>query len=346
MDEPPRLCAVEDDGRGLAVLEGAEPDERWLSGGAHVRAVLVGIDNERRAELCRDCGEGPARVRALLQRSRVVAEEEVDLAPAGEALQDGPLARGGPMPVAAGSRRPGAERAAVGEAAQAAEKEACSGRQVMQAEPKRHRPRGVYVGAGAGECLGVVVVSLHEQKLEIGATEQRPGEPEEAAAYGVARQVAEIAEGDERVTALIDGALDQVAQVPSVAMHIAEDEQPAHSTRLPPRVTLVSDAWARLAPCTFLCRPPTSGELLRLRRRARQLVSDGRAKRFELQREIKLLVESFGRLHQREEILGRRKAAGQPDRQGVNARLDETSMSATNDSHGSSIAIARSATAT
>jgi hypothetical protein len=40
------------------------------------------------------------RLRALLERVRVVAEEKVDLPAAGEALQGRPLARGGPMPVA------------------------------------------------------------------------------------------------------------------------------------------------------------------------------------------------------------------------------------------------------
>ncbi len=46
-----------------------------------------------------------------------------------------------------------------------------------------------------------------------------------------ARQVAEVAKGDERVAALLDGALDQAAQVASVAVHVAEDEQTAHSSR-------------------------------------------------------------------------------------------------------------------
>jgi hypothetical protein len=42
---------------------------------------------------------------------------------------------------------------------------------------------------------------------------------------------AEVAEGDERVAALLDGALDQAAQVASVAVQVAEDEQTAHSSR-------------------------------------------------------------------------------------------------------------------
>jgi hypothetical protein len=127
-DEPACLGAVDHDGRRLAVAEGAEPDERGLCGGAHVRAVLVGVEDECRTELRGERGEGTARLGALLERARVVAEEEVDLAAAGEALQGGPLARGGPVPVATGSRRPDGKRAAVGEAAQAAETEACSGR--------------------------------------------------------------------------------------------------------------------------------------------------------------------------------------------------------------------------
>jgi hypothetical protein len=56
--------------------------------------VLVGVDDERRAELRGERGEGAARLRALLERARVVAEEEVDLAAAGEALEGGLLARG------------------------------------------------------------------------------------------------------------------------------------------------------------------------------------------------------------------------------------------------------------
>lgn len=83
----------------------------------------------------------------------------------------------------------------------------------------------------AGERLGIVVVSFHEQKLEAGTAEQRAGGAEEAAAFRLAGQVAEVAERDERVTALLDGALDQFAQVAAVGMQITEDEQPAHSSR-------------------------------------------------------------------------------------------------------------------
>jgi hypothetical protein len=45
--EPAGLGAVKHVRRGLAVLEGAEPDERGLSGGAYVRAVLVGVEDQR-----------------------------------------------------------------------------------------------------------------------------------------------------------------------------------------------------------------------------------------------------------------------------------------------------------
>ena len=75
------------------------------------------------------------------------------------------------------------------------------------------------------------MVSVHEQKLEARTAEQGTGGAEEAAPFRVARQVAEVAERDERVAALLDGALDQAAQVASVAMQVTEDEQPAHSSR-------------------------------------------------------------------------------------------------------------------
>ena len=87
--------------------------------------------------------------------------------------------------------------------------------------------------ARARERLGVVVVSVHEQKLEAGAAEQGTGGAEEAASFRVAWQVAEVAERDERVAALLDGALDQVAQVASVAVQVAENEQTAHPPSLP-----------------------------------------------------------------------------------------------------------------
>ena len=230
-DEPACLGAVEHDGRGLAVLEGPEPDECGLCAGTEVRAVLVGVDDERRAELGGERGEGAARLRALLERARVVTEEEVDLAAGGELLQGGPLARGRPVPVATRSRRPGWKCAAVGETAQAAETETCSGREVVHAEAERDRAGGGGARVGVRERFGVVVVSVHEEKLEVGAAEQGTGGTEEAAPFRVARQVAEVAEGEERVAALLDCALDQVAQVASVAVQVTEDEQAAHSNR-------------------------------------------------------------------------------------------------------------------
>jgi hypothetical protein len=88
----------------------------------------------------------------------------------------------------------------------------------MEAESQRHRPGRRCVLAGAGERLGVVVVSVHEQKLEPRTTEQSGSGATEAAPFRVARQVAEVAGGEERVAALLNGALEQVAQVASVAM--------------------------------------------------------------------------------------------------------------------------------
>jgi hypothetical protein len=75
------------------------------------------------------------------------------------------------------------------------------------------------------------VVSLHEQKLEAHSAEQGAGGTEEAAPFRLPRQVGEVTERHERVTALVDGALDQAAQMPSVAMQVAEDEQTTHPTR-------------------------------------------------------------------------------------------------------------------
>ena len=105
-DEPACLGAVEHDGRGLAVLEGAESHERRWFGGAYVRAVLVGVDDERRDGALRRARRTNRAPRALLERPWVVAEEEVDLAAVGEALEGGPLERGGTEPIASGSRRP------------------------------------------------------------------------------------------------------------------------------------------------------------------------------------------------------------------------------------------------
>jgi hypothetical protein len=139
-DEPTCLGAVEHDGRRLAVAEGAELDERGLSGDAYVRAMPVGAEDKRWAELRGERGEGAAGLRTFIECARVVAEEDVDLAGASDALVGCPLERGGPIPAAGGSRRPDAKRAAVGEAPQAAEPEARSARQVVQAEPSGTGP--------------------------------------------------------------------------------------------------------------------------------------------------------------------------------------------------------------
>jgi hypothetical protein len=196
-----------------------------------VRAVLVGVEDERRAELRGERGEGTARLRALLERARVVAEEEVDLSATRDTLEDGPLVRGSPVPVATGSSRPDGKRTAVGETAQAAETETCSCRQVVDAVAERHRPGRVSAGAGVGERLAVVVVSVDEEKLEAGPAEQVADGAEEAATLRLARHVAEVAEGDERFAAFLDGALDQAAQVAAVAVQVAEDKQTTHSKR-------------------------------------------------------------------------------------------------------------------
>jgi hypothetical protein len=153
-----------------------------------------------------------------------VAEEDVYLSAAGEKLERGALERGRPAPAAIGPTPPHGKRTAVGEAAQAAEPEACSRGQVMEAETQRHRAGRGCVLAGAGEHLGVVVVPVHEQKLKPSPAEQGASRAEEAAPFRLARQVAEVAEGDERVAALLDGALDQAAQVRSVAVQVTENK--------------------------------------------------------------------------------------------------------------------------
>jgi len=66
----------------------------------------VRVEDERRPKLCRKRGEAAARLRAFLDRARIVAEEKVDLAAAGDALEGGPLESGGAVPAAIGSRRP------------------------------------------------------------------------------------------------------------------------------------------------------------------------------------------------------------------------------------------------
>jgi hypothetical protein len=85
-DNPAGLGTVEHDGRRRAVAERAEPDQGGRAGDAEERAVLVGVEDERWAELRSQRREGAACPRALLERARVVAEEHVDLVAAGEAL--------------------------------------------------------------------------------------------------------------------------------------------------------------------------------------------------------------------------------------------------------------------
>ena len=116
-----------------------------------------------------------------------MAEEEVDFAVARKALQPRPLACDSAVPAAISPRGPDWKRAAVGEAAQAAETEACSRTQVVQAVTERHRPACGITGASAGERLGVVVVSVHEQKLEAGPAEYGARRAEEAAPFWLAR---------------------------------------------------------------------------------------------------------------------------------------------------------------
>jgi hypothetical protein len=219
-----QVSALEHNGRRLAVPAGAEPNERGLLGDAHVRAVLVGVEHERRAELRGERGERASRLGALLERARVVAEEDVDFAAGGEALERHPLARCSTVPVATGSPWSDGKRAAIGEAAQAAEPEARSGRQVVQAGSERHRAEGGGAGSGTCERPGVVVVSVHEEELEAGPVQQYTNGAEEPAPIRVAGQVAEVAQGHERVAALFDGSLNQSAQVASVAMQVAKSE--------------------------------------------------------------------------------------------------------------------------
>jgi hypothetical protein len=102
---------------------------------------------------------------------------------------------------------------------------------VVQAEAEPHRARRGGAGVGAGERIGVVVVSVHEEKLEARSAEQGAGRTEEAAPLRLPRQVGEVTERYERVAALVDGALDQAAQMPSVAVQVAEDEQTTHPGR-------------------------------------------------------------------------------------------------------------------
>jgi hypothetical protein len=75
------------------------------------------------------------------------------------------------------------------------------------------------------------VVSVHEQKLEARSPEQGAGGTQKAASFRLPRQVGEVTERHERVAALVNGALDQPAQMPSVAVQVAEDEQTTHPSR-------------------------------------------------------------------------------------------------------------------
>jgi hypothetical protein len=102
---------------------------------------------------------------------------------------------------------------------------------VVETETERHRPGGGAVGPGARERIGIVVVPLHEQKLEAGTAKQSSGGAEETTPVRVARQVAEVAQREERVAALLAGALDQAAQLAPVTVQIAKGEQTAHSSR-------------------------------------------------------------------------------------------------------------------
>ena len=230
-DQPTRLGAVEHDGQGLVVLEGSESEKRPRSGGADIRAMLMRVDDERGAQLCGECSERSSRLLAFFESAWVVAEEDVDLAADGEALHEGALVRDGTVPLATGSTRSGRKRASVGETPKAAEPEACSGRQVVQTESERYRAGGGAAYPGARERLGVVVVTVDEQQVEACATKRRTGRSEEPASFRVLRQIAEVSQRDDRVAVLLNGALDQPAQVPSVAVQIAKGEQTTHSCR-------------------------------------------------------------------------------------------------------------------
>ena len=214
----------------MAVLEGAEPDERGLSGGAYVWAMPVGVEDERWRTFATSVAKVP-RACAPSSSVRGSWQKRMSISPASAMRWEAaPLECGRPVPAASCLRRTGAKRAAVGETAQAAEPEARSRRQVVQSVAERHRAGRGRAGVGARERLGVVVVSFHKQKLETGTAEQGTGGEEEAAPFRVA-QVAEVAERYERVAALLDGAPDQAAQVASVGVQVAEDKQPTHSSR-------------------------------------------------------------------------------------------------------------------
>ena len=65
---------------------------------------------------------------------------------------------------------------------------------MVETEPERHRPGAGAAGAGVRERIGVVVVPLHEQKLEAGTAKQSSGGAEETTPFRIARPVAEVAE--------------------------------------------------------------------------------------------------------------------------------------------------------
>ena len=84
------------------------------------------------------------------------------------------------------------------------------------------------------------MISVHEQQLEARPPKQVTGGAEKAAPFRLARQVAEVAEADDRVAALLDGALDQPAEMAAVAVHVAYDEQTAHSAEATARALLTA----------------------------------------------------------------------------------------------------------
>jgi hypothetical protein len=77
-DESASLGGVEHDGRGLAVADAPEPDERWLPGGADVRAVQVCVEDERRPELRGERGQRTPRSGALLERAQNMGSRSRD----------------------------------------------------------------------------------------------------------------------------------------------------------------------------------------------------------------------------------------------------------------------------
>ena len=64
-----------------------------------MRAVLVAIDDERRAEFRGERHERAASLRALFERAWVVAKEKVDLAAAGDEFQTSEPSEKVPNPI-------------------------------------------------------------------------------------------------------------------------------------------------------------------------------------------------------------------------------------------------------